>query len=528
MSIFSKLARFFNKGSQTQEEGREFKREISRPINFKNEQPKETLTRWRLEGVSGIEKEIKAFPKAEGWPDEASREAEASLNANGIKILWHFGDRLGDIFKAVGLRAGGIGVVFFVEDTPFKGRLYAAKTLQSFLKPDYLNLPSWKQEIISKAFLEEALPWLEMGQHTNIVSVHLLENIIHPETKRNIPFVFSEFIEKGTLLRIIKNKPSLEEIFNVSLQVCKGLIHAHKYISAHKDLKPENIMIYDEGIYKITDFSARVIGTPIYMAPEQLIAYYKMRGLKLTSYELPIDHRADQFAIGLIIVDMLKGGNKERIDYITSDPKRFVEEGLKGFLVEIPDCLKEILNRCLKPRPEDRFRDISSLKEALLNAYKKEFKKDYKFPRVEIHDSADWWFNRGRAFWKIHRYSEAKFCFNEASKKTYSKIDQIRSLFNIGCMYEAMNRLREAEEILIEVIKQFQELTILYKSFKDMNFLVDQIFNAKNIQIEKGKCLAALGNVYLKAGIFSEAEKKYREALNIFIFLMKSLMLKLN
>ena len=472
-------------------------------MSLSSEDPRETLTRWRFEAIKEareIEKEIEVSPKAEGWLDEASRKAEASLNANGIKIPWHFGDRFGDRFKVVGLRAGGIGVVFFVEDTQFKGRLYAAKTLQSFLKPDYLNLPGWQQERISKAFLEEALPWLEMGQHPNIVSVHLLENIIHPETKRNIPFVFSEFIEKGTLLKLIKDKPSLEEIFNVSLQVCEGLIHAYKYISAHKDLKPENIMIYDEGIYKITDFSAGIIGTPIYMAPEQLIVYYKMRGLKLTSYELPIDHRADQFAIGLIIVDMLKGGNKERIDYITSNPKRFVEEGLKGFLVGIPDCLEEILNCCLKPRPEDRFRDINSLKEALLDAYKKEFKKEYKFPKVEIDDSPDWWFNRGRAFYNIGRYVAAIEPFNKALSILKSipgtEIEQAICLMDLAIVYDRTDKFDKAEKL-------YKEALSIYKSIPGK-------------EIDQARCLMNLGVVYDKTGKFDRAEELYNEALGIY------------
>jgi len=239
MSIFSKLARFFSKGSQTQEEGREFKREISRPINFKNEQPKETLTRWRLEAITGPEQAPSKPSTPSGvWPDKASKEAERRrLNNKGIQIPWHYGDKFGDRFKVIGLRAGGIGAVFFVEDTQFEKRLYAAKTLQHFLHKQYLELPTGQQKNIADAFLEEALPWLEMGQHSNIVPVHLLENIIHPTTKRNVPFVFSEFMEKGDLRNLVMEKERLlEETFNVGLQICEGLLHAYKHgLSAHQN-----------------------------------------------------------------------------------------------------------------------------------------------------------------------------------------------------------------------------------------------------------------------------------------------------
>lgn len=337
-----------------------------------SKEAREILTQWRLWAISGPEEAPSPPFEPSGpsnWPDGASREAEIRLKGKDIELPWHYSDKFGDRFKVVGLRAGGIGAVFFVEDTQFEKRVYAAKTLQRFLREDYLGLPTHKQKNIADAFLEEALPWLEMAQHANIVTVHLLENIIHPRTRRNVPFVFSEFMEKGDLRQLVIEKERLlEETFSVGLQICEGLLHAYKHgLSAHKDLKPDNIMVYKDGIYKVTDFSAGVIGTPGYMAPEQVAVSLKIE-------EKLIDHHADQFAIGLIMHDFFKGEDRrneqiKRINYVRSDPRGFVMEGLKGILSDdLPACLKDMITRCLQPKVEDRFDDIPSVRKELLKA----------------------------------------------------------------------------------------------------------------------------------------------------------------
>jgi len=249
MGLFDRLGKFFGgsrgKGnglSLSEEKGIEISHTRKERHAGFDEEPKGTLTRWRLEAITGPEQEVPSAPfepsAALKWPDKASKEAERRrLNNKGIQIPWHYGDKFGDRFKVIGLRAGGIGAVFFVEDTQFEKRLYAAKTLQHFLHKQYLELPTGQQKNIADAFLEEALPWLEMGQHANIVPVHLLENIIHPTTRRNVPFVFSEFMEKGDLRNLVMEKERLlEETFNVGLQICEGLLHAYKHgLSAHQN-----------------------------------------------------------------------------------------------------------------------------------------------------------------------------------------------------------------------------------------------------------------------------------------------------
>jgi len=509
MSLFDRLAKFFgwsrgkeNGLSLPEEKGIEISHTRKERHAGFDEQPKETLTRWRLEAITGPEQEIPFVPsEPSNWPDQASREAETYLKERkGIQIPWHYGDKFGDRFRVIGLRAGGIGAVFFVEDTQFEKRVYAAKTLQHFLREDYLEKPTYWQKQIADAFLEEAVPWLEMGQHTNIVPVHLLKNIIHPTARRNVPFVFSEFMEKGDLRNLVIEKERLlEETIIIGLQICEGLIHAYKHgLSAHKDLKPDNIMVYKDGIYKVTDFSADVIGTPGYMAPEQVIAFYKNHGIKIVPYDLPIDHHADQFAISLIMYDVFKGNPKtewkKRKDYIGSDPKRFVKEGIKGILSnDLPVCLKGIIARCLQPKIEDRFDDISSLKKELLRAYKDEFKKEYQFPKVEIDDSPIWWFNRGVSFYRIGRYVKAKENFEGALKKDNSDLAEGICLLNLGSVCVQLAEYAEAENYLKQALNKFQSIP--------------------GTEYEQLLCFQNLASLYVASEQFDKAKTNIKKAL---------------
>ncbi|ODS31171.1 MAG: Serine/threonine-protein kinase PknB [Candidatus Scalindua rubra] len=330
----------------------------------------------------------KGSKKGADWPDEASKEAEEYLQKKkAIKLPWRYGDSLGDDFKVIALRAGGAGAVFFVESTRFGKRRYAAKTLHGFLKEDYLNQPTNVQKDVADKFLEEALPWFEMGQHANIVSANLLNRVNHPETRRTVPFVFSELIQGGDLRTYLKltkreeNNPPVspfnkgggrgilpplvkggkgglgkiaKDALEVALQICHGLIHAYNHgIRAHKDLKPENIMRTGDSIIKVSDFGAGMIYTPGYAAPEQIKADTGIdhcadqfaRLLKAATVthcgdQFPkvyvedgtINHRADQFAIGIILLEMLKGSHPfPEIIMMARDDReaeRFVEEGV--------------------------------------------------------------------------------------------------------------------------------------------------------------------------------------------------------
>ena len=507
MGIFDPLKKKLRKGKETEtaertKDGITTSTEKPKP-ETKRLTPSEPQPSARVEKAKILEGYKLKEASTHKWQDESSREAEERLKKNGIQLPWHYNDTFGEEdFKVLALRAGGVGAVFFVKSTRFGERIYAAKTLQRFLQRDYLEMPTYQQKKIADDFLEEALPWLEMGQHPNIVPVHLLENIVHPTTKRNVPFVFAEFMEEGDLKNLLteKGRFELEEALSAGLQVCEGLLHAYKHgLSAHKDLKPENIMIYKEGVYKVTDFSAGIIGTPGYMAPEQVASLFKLKG------NIAIDQRADQFPIGLIMLELLLGEHPFpwiiRAAYSKEEAKKFLREGIK--VGEIPDnllgSLREIIARCLSPDPDNRLSGLSSLKEALLDVYKIEF-GEYHFPEVEIDDSPEWWFNRGDAFFNIGRYAGAEAPYKEALRRVEAmpetEIDQESCLMGLGNVYASTGKFYEAEANYQEVLRMFLKID--------------------GTEINQAMCLMGLGNVYRDTGKFSEAEANYQKALGIY------------
>jgi tetratricopeptide (TPR) repeat protein len=464
--------------------------------------PSETQVSPRVEKTKILEGYKIKDASTHEWQDESSHKAEERLKKVGIQNPWHYNDTFGEDFKVLALRAGGVGAVIFVKFTRFGERIYAAKTLQRFLQRDYLEMPTYQQKKIADDFLEEALPWLEMGQHPNIIPVYRLENIIHPATKRNVPFVFSTFIEEGDLRNLLleKGRFDLEEALCVGLQVCEALLHAYKHgLSAHKDLKPENIMVYKEGIYKVTDFSAGVLGTPGYMAPEQVASRFKLKD------NIAIDQSADQFALGLITLELLLGERPfpwiKRAVYSKEEAEKFLRDGAGKIPDNLPGSLRGMIERCLSPDSANRFHGLSALKEALLEVYRTEFGGDYHFPEVEIDDSPEWWWlNRGMAFCNIGRHASAVIPFKEALRRFRripgTEISQARCLTNLGSVYNSTGKFSEAADNLKEALRIFKAIP--------------------GTEIDQASCLTNLGNVYNSTGKFSEVEANYNEALRIF------------
>jgi tetratricopeptide (TPR) repeat protein len=472
--------------------------------------PQATLTQWRAEALKETEKVSDAKPTKRGkWPDIGSRMAAGRLKDLGINLPWGYGDEFGDQdFKVIGLRAGGLGVVYFVESSRFGGKkLYAAKTLISFLKPDYLDLSTLVQEKISQSFLEEALPWLEMGQHPHIVPIHLLKNVVHPEFKRNIPFVYSEYMPRGSLEGYLREKGqlTLEESLALGIQLCDGLLHAYEHgLEAHLDLKPDNIMVYDDGLFKVTDFSTGVIGTPGYMAPEQVVAMWRIKGVELISDEIPVDRRADQFAVGLVMLEAYLGRCPFPICLSScldkDQAKRFANEGV-GELADftLPVTLREILNRVFSRRTNDRYPNLSDLREDLVGIYEDEFGR-YEDPDVEVDDTAEWWFDRGQAFYNLGYSALAETPFKEALERyrfiTGTEHNQANCTMYLANVYGQTGRFNDAENAYESSIEIYRR--------------------TPGTDLEQARCTMNMAIGYEKTGRFDNAERAYESSLETF------------
>jgi tetratricopeptide (TPR) repeat protein len=468
-----------------------------------------TLTCWRLESLNDYKNTTDITPETAGnWPDEDSRVAAGYLHGIGVELPWGYGDEFGNKdYRVIGLRSGGLGVVLIVESSHNnEARTYAAKTLHSFLRSDYLDMPNHVQEILCTAFLEEALPWLEMDQHPHIVAVQLLKNILHPKLDRQIPFIFSEFMPKGSLRSYFKARGnlSIKEALTIGIHLCEGLLHAYRFsLDAHRDIKPENILVHEENVYMVTDFSANVFGTPGYMAPEQVAAWWRKKGKSLTTEESPIDHRVDQFAIGLVMLEALLGvlpipawtdSVKDR-----KQAQKFINQ--RAFEIDdhqILEPLKNIVYRLLSPVPEDRYPAPSDLRDNLVSIYEEEF-GTYLSPEVAMDDSGERWYGRGQAFETLSRPAAAEASFKNALKRygkiPGSEINQAWCQLSLGKVNSLMGLYREAERAVNKAWEIFS--------------------NFSENRLDLADCLMVQGSIFIFSGRYPEAEKAYDEAMEI-------------
>ncbi|HJL00673.1 MAG TPA: protein kinase [Polyangiaceae bacterium LLY-WYZ-15_(1-7)] len=183
------------------------------------------------------------------------------------------------------------------------------------------------------------------------------------------PFLTMELLEGQTLEAVLEARGRLpeEEALPIAEAILEGLGAAHDAEVVHRDLKPANVMVTEDGRVVLSDFGiaralhgptlthqAQLVGTPLYMAPEQV------RGE-------PVDHRADLYAFGVMLFEMLTGRSPfqgdspvaialARLSNEPPDPRSLapVSDGTAGAVL-----------RCMARAPADRFEDVAALQDAL-------------------------------------------------------------------------------------------------------------------------------------------------------------------
>jgi len=250
------------------------------------------------------------------------------------------------------IKQGGMGAVYKATDR--LDRLIAVKVLP----PELGEEPEFR-----KRFHEEAKALARLD-HPNIV------RIVDYDDCDGLFYFVMEYAEKGNLREKIKKNAGIpyNEAIDIILQVCAGLHFAHEKKVLHRDIKPENILVDAQDQVKIADFgisklvdpqgtsrfltdSDRIMGTDGYMAPEQRRA------------EKDIDCRADIFSLGVVFYELLTGELPEG----AFDPPS--EKG------NSPQWLDDVVRRALRPRRDDRFRDVREMADSIRQ-------------RLQAHDNA--------------------------------------------------------------------------------------------------------------------------------------------
>jgi serine/threonine protein kinase/tetratricopeptide (TPR) repeat protein len=275
------------------------------------------------------------------------------------------------------LGAGGMGEVYRAHDTRLQ-RDVALKILHTEASSGMTT--GGAARLLREARSVAAL------EHPNIITIYDVGEIAEPETLRGTPYIAMELI-RGKSLRDIITGPTASLAARVGWLVgaAQGLAAAHKHGIVHRDVKPENIMVREDGVVKVLDFGIAkrsystaavdptssteaqllprlstkgvVVGTPFYMAPEQMRSE-------------PLDGRADQFSWGVVAYEVLAGKPPWSMG---GDALQLVSEILskaplppRALNAEIPPYVEAVVIRAMAKSSSDRFPSMNAVVDLLV------------------------------------------------------------------------------------------------------------------------------------------------------------------
>ncbi|RMD84049.1 MAG: serine/threonine protein kinase, partial [Lentisphaerae bacterium] len=261
-----------------------------------------------------------------------------------------------EIIRTLG--KGAFGMVMLARDNRL-GRMVAIKQLSPDRSHSRAHIDRFLQEARIAAQLD----------HPNIVAIYDVEDITPPR-------IFMEYLSGGNLEQLIEFDAPLpvEQALKIILAVLSGLHAVHQLGVIHRDLKPSNILFDQKGTPKISDFGVAylpqehggindpddIVGTPEYMAPEQL-----------DNTEFRLDVRTDLYAAGLILFEMLTGkrfhdiGNSDNPNHMRQIIQKKPLPGEHDFPLGLDPSCRHIIRTLLQPDPNQRYSSASEVIHAV-------------------------------------------------------------------------------------------------------------------------------------------------------------------
>jgi len=259
------------------------------------------------------------------------------------------------------LGKGAMGVVYEGLD-PNINRRVAIKTARR----DVMEVTGRADEMMER-FLREATAAGGLN-HPNIITIY------DAAEEGDIAYIAMEYLEGGDLFDLMERKRRFtpEEAVDIAATVCEALAAAHDQGIVHRDVKPGNILMPEDGPLKVADFGvARIedssltqegamIGTPHYMSPEQFMGQRA-------------DARSDLFCAGIILYEMLTGEKPFGGEALST----VMHNVIKGAPIEpqelnfaVNDTLSRVVLKALAKRPQDRYQSGRAMAAALREALK--------------------------------------------------------------------------------------------------------------------------------------------------------------
>lgn len=282
-----------------------------------------------------------------------------------------------EILKLIG--EGGMANVYLAKDT-ILDRKVAVKVLRGDLSGD---------EKFVRRFQREALAASSLS-HPNIVEIYDVG-----EDNGNF-YIVMEYIEGKTLKQLIKKRGvlSLPETIDIMMQLLDALSTAHDSYIIHRDIKPQNIMIKDSGLVKITDFgiamalnSAQltqtnsVMGSVHYLPPEQASG----KGSTI---------RSDIYSLGILMFEMLTGRVPFKGESAVEIALKHMKEPLpsvRQINPVVPQSVENIILKAAAKNPKNRYKDVRDMKDDLKTCLDEERQNEpkivFKYPETDFSDT---------------------------------------------------------------------------------------------------------------------------------------------
>lgn len=252
---------------------------------------------------------------------------------------------------------GGMSTVYKARDR-ILDRIVAVKILKDEFSKDKGFVEKFKTEALSAASIS----------HPNIVNIYDVgqENDVH--------YIVMEYVDGKTLKDIIRKQAPLpiNQAIDIAIMVCDGVHHAHEKGIVHRDIKPHNILITEQGMVKVADFGIaravsagtitygnNIVGSVHYFSPEQAKGEV-------------INRTTDIYSIGCILFEMVTG----KVPFDAESPitvalRHIHDEPPSPRLInpEVPLALEAIIFRAMEKLPARRFQTAQDMRNALLNVH---------------------------------------------------------------------------------------------------------------------------------------------------------------
>lgn len=268
------------------------------------------------------------------------------------------GTTLGNRYELIEIIGeGGMSTVYKARDK-ILDRIVAVKILKDEFSKDKDFVEKFKTEALSAASIS----------HPNIV------NIYDVGQENNVHYIVMEYVDGTTLKDIIRKQAPLpiNRAVDIAIMICDGVHHAHEKGIIHRDIKPHNILITEQGMVKVADFGIaravsagtitygkNIVGSVHYFSPEQAKGEV-------------INRTTDIYSIGCILYEMVTGKVPFNADSpITVALKHIHDQPVspRSINPEIPPSLEGIIFKAMEKIPARRFQSAEDMRNALLNVH---------------------------------------------------------------------------------------------------------------------------------------------------------------